>query len=162
MATAEDRAHAQKMLKTYKARLRLQELKKAKLGDGADPVVDMEIQDLRNAIAEIEDHKLPAVITEARQIARNQYDNDLEFIMADGAVRNRRLTQSEERIETLATEVHEIGKDVLNLKEDVRLSEQARATGAPKLRRWLRFIATVSVLALLLAGAVVLHLLHLP
>lgn len=150
MATAEDRAHAQKMLKTYRARLRLQELKKAKLGDSADPMIDMEIQDLRGAIAEIEDHKLPAVVTEARQIARNQYENDLEFIMADGAVRNRRLTQSEEWIEKLSVEIHEVGKDVRNLKEDVRQSEAARATGAPFWRRAVSLIALIALIALAL------------
>lgn len=157
MATAEDRAHAQKMLKTLKARLRFQELKKAKLGDSADPVLDMDIQEVREAIAEIEGHKLPAVVIEARQATRNQYDNDLEFIMADGAVRNRRLTQSEERQETLAVEVHEIGKEVLNLKATVADSEKARASGAPFLRRVLVGIAIVASLGLLV-GCVALAL----
>jgi hypothetical protein len=150
MATSEDRAHAQKMLKTYKARLRFQELKKAKLGDAADPVLDMDIQDLKDSIKDIEDHQLPAVVTEARQVVRNQYENDIDFLIADGAVRNRRQTQAEEQRAALAVEVHEIGKDVLNLKEVVQASEQARATGAPFYRKVIAGIAIVALVALML------------
>lgn len=119
MATAEDRHHAERLIKAHKKRLRLLEIRKANQGASTDPSVDNEIEDIKAALADLEGHAPSSIVTEARQVVRNQYENDLEFLIADGAARNRRQTKTEETVTTTAQELHSIKDEVLAMKDDV-------------------------------------------
>src|SRR5262245_47190451 len=102
MATAEDRVHAENLLKAHKKRLRLLELRKARQGDSADPAIDGEIADIKAAIADLEGHQASDIVTEARQAVRSQYDTDIDFLIADNAARSRKQTQIDERTQHIA------------------------------------------------------------
>jgi hypothetical protein len=119
MATAEDRQHAERLIKEHKKRLRLLELRLARQGDSADPSVAGEIQDIKAALSDLEGHAPSAIVTEARQVVRNQYDNDIDFLVADGAARNRRQTKTEETVAATAQELHSVKDEVLAMKADV-------------------------------------------
>jgi len=134
MATIEDRAHLERLLKEHKKRLRLLELRQARQGDAIDPATTIEIDDIKAAIADIEQHTPSSVITETRAAVRNQYDNDIDFLIADGAARNRRQTRVEERTEQLAVEQHAIKDDVLVVKDDVQGLKQSQAENDQKAR----------------------------
>jgi hypothetical protein len=120
MATVEDRAHLERLLKEHKKRLRLLELRQARQGDAIEAATAIEIDDIRAAIADIEQHTPSTIVNETRAALRNQYDNDIDFLIADGAARNRRQTRNEERTETLAVEQHAIGEKGIMLVSDVQ------------------------------------------
>jgi len=141
MASPEDQEHARRLLKKYKARLRQRELQVAELGVMADPLIVNEIEDLKASIAELENHKPQSeIIVEARQVARNQYESDMDFLMADGAARNRRQTRIEERQDGMSTELHELKKTVLSLIEDFRQNKPLADWGRQR-NFWLFMIA---------------------
>lgn len=155
MATAEDIAHAQRLLKKYKGRLRVRELQKATQGDSADPAIDIEIEELKASIADLEQHQPSELIVETRQAIRKQYDNDIDFLIADGAARNRRQTRMEEQGLAIAQEVHAVkdkmlamSADVQDLKDDKRMGERGR-------RRNLVLLIAGLVISLFTAGGVV-------
>jgi hypothetical protein len=54
MASEEDKAHAAELLHEYRKRLRLQEIRKARQGDSADPSLDIDIAELRLNIVTLE------------------------------------------------------------------------------------------------------------
>ena len=158
MAAPEDRAHAEQLIRAHKKRLRLLELRLARHGDSADPSIEGEIQDIKAAISDLEGHAPSDVITEARQVVRNQYNNDIDFLVADGAARNRRQTKTEETVTATAQELHSVKDDVIAMKADVAnlkidhvAEHRARAWGQ---RRNLSIGLGNLVLLLLLALAV--------
>lgn len=120
MATTEDRQHAERLIKEHKKRLRLLELRLARQGDSADPSVEREINDIKAALSDLEGHEPSAIVTQARQVVRNQYDNDIDFLVADGAARNRRQTKTEETVVATAQELHSVKDDVIAMKDDVQ------------------------------------------
>lgn len=153
----EDRQHAERLIKEHKKRLRLLELRLARQGDSADPSIEGEIADIKAAIADLEGHAPSAVIAEARQVVRDQYENDIEFLIADGAARNRRQTKTEETVANTAVELHTVKDDVIamkvdvqHLKEGVALEKQARERGQ---KRNFRLSVTSLALLFVLAGA---------
>lgn len=148
MATSEDQEHARRLLKKYRARLRYRELQVADLGVMADPVIVNEIEDLKASIAELDNHKpQPEIVTEARQAARNQYESDMDFLMADGAARNRRQTRIEERQDGMATELHQLKNTVLTVVEDLRQNKTLADWGRQR-NFWLFIVAIVLLLAI--------------
>lgn len=148
MATSEDAEHARRLLKKYKARLRQRELQVADLGVMADPLIVNEIADLKASIAELENHKPQSeVVVEARQAARNQYESDMDFLMADGAARNRRQTRIEERQDGMSTELHELKNTVLSLMEDFRQNKTLAEWGRQR-NFWLFIIVIVLLVAI--------------
>lgn len=158
MATSEDRQHAERLIREHKKRLRLLELRRARQGDSADPSVDQEIEDIKNALLELEGHTPSELVTQARQVARNQYENDIEFLIADGAARNRRQTRTEEKVDFIAAEIHAVKDEVIVVKSDVQTlqkehkkSEEERRVWAPVWRAaWLSAVI-LALLALAVA-----------
>jgi hypothetical protein len=128
MASPEDREHAERLIKEHKKRLRLLEIRLARQGDSADPSVEREIGDIKAALSDLEGHAPSAIVTEARQVVRNQYDNDIDFLVADGAARNRRQTKTEETVAATAVELHSVKDDVLEMKDDVQQLQQDHQT----------------------------------
>src|SRR5260221_8057695 len=124
MASAEDQEHARKLLKLYRSRLKQREIQVATLGVLADPIIVTEIEDLKESISNLEAHK-PAspIVQEAQQVVRNQYNGDIEFLIADGAARNKRQTRLEEKQSDLATTVGEISGKLLTVVEDIVLNK---------------------------------------
>jgi len=156
MATTEDRQHLERLLREHKKRLRLLELRHARQGDASDPATMAEIDDIKAAIADIEQHEPSDVVTETRIVLRKQYENDIDFLIADGAARNRRQTRVEERTETLAVEQHGIKDNVIQLMADVQTiggrvlqNETKGRTG--RTRNMLLLLLNVIMLALILA-----------
>ncbi len=155
MAQDAERSHAEKLLDAYRKRLEKRELQKAELGISADPSIDTEIDslnteidNLRASIAELEQHQpLPRVISAARKATRNQYDSDIEFLIADGAGRNRRQTKIEEVQAAQGTEIHEVKKVVLNLVEDFAQDKQAAEHGRRR-----NFVLQLDNVTLLIVG----------
>lgn len=126
MASPEDRQHIERLIREHKKRLRLLEVRKARQGDSADPSIDGEIADIKAALSDLEGHAPSSVITEARQAVRNQYENDLDFLVADGAARNRRQTKTEEMVANTAIELHSVKDEVIAMKADVRALQRER------------------------------------
>lgn len=120
MGSPEDRQHAERLIREHKKRLRLLEVRLARQGNAADPSIENEIADIKAALSDLEGHAPSQVITEARQVVRNQYDNDIEFLVADGAARNRRQTKTEETVTNTAVELHEVKNDVIAMKADMQ------------------------------------------
>lgn len=150
MATSEDRQHAERLIREHKKRLRLLELRQARQGDSADPSIDGEIADIKAAISDLEGHAPSDVITEARQVVRSQYENDLEFLIADGAARNRRQTKTEETVTNTAAELHSVKSDVMVIKADLHHERVDRKRGQ---RRNFGLSITSLVLWFLIIGA---------
>jgi hypothetical protein len=128
MATSEDRQHAERLIREHKKRLRLLEVRLARQGDSADPSVEREIDDIKAALSDLEGHAPSAIVTEARQVVRNQYDNDIDFLIADGAARNRRQTKTEETVAATAHELHSVKDDVIAMKADVEELKKGHTT----------------------------------
>ena len=154
MASPEEQEHARRMLKKLRARLRQRELQVADLGITADPLIVNEIDDLKASIADIEQHHAQApFVVEARQVARNQYGSDIEFLIADGGARNRRQTKLEKTQSSMAVELHELTKTVLSIAGQVADSEHARRVSAPQYRRLFLIGLCMSILALMVSCA---------
>ena len=120
MATSEDQEHARKLLKLYRARFKQREIQLATFGLSVDPAVVTEIDDLRQSIAHLEEHKPQSdIVTEAQNVVRSQYDGDIEFLIADGNVRNRRQTRLEEKQNDLAVTVGAISQKLLIVVDDI-------------------------------------------
>lgn len=144
MASDADKAHVQRLLETHKRNLQRAEEKKALFGPLEVPnSVENEIDNLKASIAEIEGHRLPPIIQNTRQAVRNQYDNDIDFIIADSAARNRRQTKLEEKQTDMATQLHELNKVVLPIAADMQDLKRDNDEGKSGRRRnfWLLMLS---------------------
>ena len=120
MASAEDQEHKRKLLKLNKSRLRQRELQLATFGVSVDPSVVTEIDALKESIATLEAHQPQSpLVIEAQKVVRNQYEGDVEFLIADGNARNRRQTRLEEKQSDLAVTIGHIENKLLVVVDDI-------------------------------------------
>lgn len=99
MATADDRRHAERLIREYTRRKRVLELRKAKQGDSADPAVDVEIEELEAGIAALSPLTKPEPPAEAKQLVERQAGGlDMSMLFVQGTQQNARLTKIEEAL----------------------------------------------------------------
>ncbi len=120
MASLADQKHARSLLKAYESRLRQREIQVATLGILIDPSIPNEIEALKESIEQLKAHKPQSpIIIEAQNVVRSQYDNELEFIIADGQIRNKRQTRLEEKHDGLAITVGDMSQKLLVIVDDI-------------------------------------------
>lgn len=110
MATDEDRQHIQLRIKALSKRFKILELRKDRQGDAADPSVDLEIDELRLNIGELQ-RVLdgPKLHDETKQAIRKYYDDDIDFLIATTAGLNQRQTRTEEQVQSITETQHAAG-----------------------------------------------------
>lgn len=92
----EDKAHRERLRKENTRRLRVLELRKARQGDGTDPAVLTEMEEIRATLATLDMAEVPAPATEATAHLRNRFADDFEFWVAQLASLTNRQTHTEE------------------------------------------------------------------
>ena len=152
MATAEDRRHIERLIKTHKRVIQELELKQATLGIDTPSHVLLELDERRLNLAELETHLTgPKILAETRQAVAKLYDNNVEFLIAQiGSLQNRQI-KTEERQDGLGVEVGELKKTMLVVVDDMR-QDKATAQHGRTRNFWL-FIVVIGML-LLIGGAV--------
>lgn len=124
----DSRQHAESLLYEYKRRLKIRERQKARLGDAADPSVDLEIAQLRTNIAMLEPVVEPEPAEEVKEAVRRHIADDYLFVFRQVVKVGERLIRREEYDATTADEIQQIKTEVQQIKAVVE-SEQA---GRPK------------------------------
>lgn len=101
MASAEDRAHAERLLFEHRRRLRALELRKVRAGDSADPAIDTQIEDTRRDVSVLEALLETSVSDDVRDTIRRNTEGDFDFTMLflQGVKQNERITKIEEKVE---------------------------------------------------------------
>lgn len=94
---AEARAHRARLKRSYTRRLRVLELRAARQGDDTDPATDLEIEDLRAKIADLQLADAPAPDPEVKEAIRRRFESELDFLIVSFRSINERLTRGEER-----------------------------------------------------------------
>lgn len=162
MATDEDRQHAAELLHEYRKRLRVRERQKARLGEGADPSVDIDIADLRLNIATLEALVEPEPAPEVQEVVRSHIADDYLFLFTQFVRFGSRLTQVEQRVENVAQQQRHADVWRIGISEDVRgvkaaqvKDEEDRAYGQ-RLNRVLLITVIVLVIIGLIARALYL------
>lgn len=107
-ADEEGRRHAEHLLYEYRRRLRVRERQKVRLGDAADPAVDMEIAELRTNIALLEPVVEPEPSEEVREAVRRHIADDYLFVFRQVVKVTQRMALREQHDAVLADEIQQI------------------------------------------------------
>src|SRR6266508_2197217 len=148
----EDRQEAERKLYEYGRRLRIREGQKIRLGDAADPSVDLELEDLRRNTAALRAILKPELAPEVTGLVKRRLDDDY-FIFQQLIEHGERLTLVEQQTAKNAQAHHAAQLDRLEVKETLAKQDQRRI-GGQLLNRALLF----SILAIALVGCGVLLL----
>jgi hypothetical protein len=157
MATDEDRQHAAELLHEYRKRLRIQERRKAKQGDSADPSLDIDIAELRLNIATLEALIEPEPALEVQEVVRAHVADDYMFLFSQFVKFGSRLTHVEQRVEAVSqqqgrADVWRLGiaDDVLTLKNGQTKNDVERKAGQRLNRALLIAVVVLLVVGLLI------------
>lgn len=131
MATAEDRAHAERLLYEHRRRLKALELRKVRAGDSADPSLDTQIEDERRDVSVLEALLESPVSDDVRDTIRRNTEGDFDFTMLflQGVKQNERITKIEEKVETVMQGQGAAQLWRLNIAEHLEASDAARVAG---------------------------------
>ena len=131
MASAEDRAHAERLLYEHRRRLRALELRKVRAGDSIDPSVDTQIEDTRRNVSVLEALLEASVSDDVRDTIRRNTEGDFDFTMLflQGVKQNERITKVEEKIETVVQAQGAAQLWRLDVSDRLARTEQARKHG---------------------------------
>lgn len=159
MASDEDREHAEGLRHDYARRLRVRERQLARLGDTADPSIEVEIAQLRLNIEAL-DVLLDVTPDEAvQEVAGRMLEDNTRFLFTQAVKTNQRLAKVEERVDMVATQQHSAQLERLAVRgavESLELRQAADDLAAVSGRRR-NFILLVTALILLfiIGGAIV-------
>jgi hypothetical protein len=97
MATPEARKEAEEMLAIYQRRLRVRNRQIARLGDSADPSIEIERDELLLNIALLEPLTIPEPSAEAKDLVRRHLADDTTLLYIQGAQLNTRMVKVEQQ-----------------------------------------------------------------
>lgn len=138
MASAEDRAHAERLLYEHRRRLNALELRKVRQGDSADPSIDTQIEDGRRNVAVLEALLESPVSDDVRDTIRRNTEGDFDFTMLflQGVRQNERITNIEQKVEKIEAKVETVVQAQgagqlwrLDIAERLAQSDEARKHG---------------------------------
>lgn len=154
MASQEDREHNRQLLKLSRARLRIREEQALKLGDTADPSVQLDIEQLRIDIAALEQiTSAPEPSAAVAEAIDRHLDGNIQFLFVQMLKIAQRMTHSEEQITQISQAQHAAQLDRLATREALERNDQERK-GGQLLNRALLF----SILGIAICGFAVLLL----
>lgn len=148
MATAEERAHAERLIKKKRERLRRLEEREAAEGIDTPPHVINEIADLRHDIAALEPiaQPPPGSDVETRALVSRAFgDGDWAMLFTQYVLLNTRMTRQEERTKEIRQEQH--AARLWRLDTDGRLSDQNERARKFSRRYLLLLVATAAITA---------------
>lgn len=153
MASAEDRAHAERLLYEHRRRLKSLELRKVRAGDSADPSLDTQIEDERRDVSVLEALLESPVSDDVRDTIRRNTEGDFDFTMLflQGVKQNERITKIEEKVETFVQGQTAAQLWRLDIAGRLESSDKARVRGQKR-----NFRISIGNLALLLLLATIM------
>jgi hypothetical protein len=164
MATAEETQQAARLLKIHKRNLERLEVQKAELGGALNLALENQIDEERANIAALEPIANPPTppSPKIREFVKQTTPGEIDLMMLylQGTQINARMTTQEEQMRHVIEEQSrasvwrmQTGETVNSLVAQAAASEQARARGAPFIRRVVTIALGVAVLALLVGCA---------
>lgn len=145
MATPEARKEAEELLAIYRRRLRVRDKQAARLGDSADPIIQLDREELLLNIAMLEPLAEPEPATEAKDLVQRVLTDDLTLLYVQGARTNTRLAQVEQAQHASQEWRMQTTADVQTLKAGFSHEKQARKRG-----QRLRISAELAIVVLVL------------
>lgn len=159
-----DIAQAEALRSTYEQRLTIRERQKARKGDDIEPFVEMEIEELKDKIAQINEMLEPPPEDELQRLVEKHTRDNMRFLFVQGVKTNRRLADVETKVTRIDTTQHEATKwRLVNGPIIEALAERANREDkdAPKGRRITRiFLVFISAMLIVLVAAFIVFALQ--